>query len=109
MLARGARGNPWIFRRTLEYMGLREPGPPWSLPERVREVYAMILRHTDMQIAGKGSYLGICQMRKHIAWYTTGLPGSSALREAVNRAEDREQLVGVLQDWKERAERMAAG
>ena len=86
MIARGARGNPWIVRGD----GYRPS---------VREIYAMILRHTGMQLEEKGEYLGVCQMRKHISWYTTGLPGSAELRARVNRAGSYDEIKAVLDAW----------
>ena len=86
MIARGARGNPWIFRGD----GYRPS---------VREIYAMILRHTGMQLEEKGEYLGVCQMRKHISWYTTGLPGSAELRARVNSAGSYDEIKAVLDAW----------
>ena len=86
MIARGARGNPWIFRGD----GHRPS---------VHEIYAMILRHAGMQLEEKGEYLGVCQMRKHISWYTTGLPGSAELRARVNRAGSYDEIKAVLDAW----------
>ena len=65
----------------------------------IREVHDMILRHTRMQIAEKGEHLGLCQMRKHIAWYTAGCPGSAKVRARVNEAETEEELTAILDEW----------
>ncbi len=83
MIARGAKGNPWIFSRTLHYLKTKELLPPPS----VEEIREMILRHARLQVEYKGEYLGIREMRKHVAWYTAGLPRSSALRNEINQAE----------------------
>lgn len=83
MIARGAKGNPWIFSRTLHYLETGELLPP---PER-EEIKETLLRHGQLQIEYKGEYLGIREMRKHLAWYTAGLPHSSALRNDVNQVE----------------------
>ena len=84
MVARGAQGNPWIFREISHYLetGERLPRPS------IEEIRQMILRHTQMQIAFRGETAGMREMRKHIAWYTTGLPHSAALRNEVNQIED---------------------
>ena len=66
---------------------------------RETEIYAMILRHAGMQLEEKGEYLGVCQMRKHISWYTTGLPGSAELRARVNRAGSYDEIKAVLDAW----------
>lgn len=101
MIARGARGNPWIFREAAQAMGSADSSAV-SRPS-VREIYDMILRHTDMQIEAKGEHLGLCQMRKHIGWYTVGLPGSAALRAEVNAADSYEKLRGILDSWVKKA------
>ncbi len=92
MIARGAKGNPWIFSRTLHYLETGELLPP---PER-EEIKATLLRHAQLQIEFKGEYLGIREMRKHLAWYTAGLPHSSALRNDVNQTETWEELENLI-------------
>ncbi len=67
MIGRGAQGNPWIFRQILHYM---ETGEEMSKPD-IREVADMILRHARAQIAFKGELMGMREMRKHAAWYTS--------------------------------------
>ena len=99
MVARGARGNPWIFREICAYLetGKIPPRPP------VAEIHDMMLRHTRMEIdamQGRGpSHLAVCRMRKHIAWYTAGLPDSASLRAAVNRARTYEEMKDLLGAW----------
>lgn len=94
MIARGAQGNPWIFRRTLHYLETGEvlPGPT------AREVCEMMLRHVRMQCELKGECLGMKEMRKHIAWYTAGLPHSAALRRSCNHIETVAELEALLQE-----------
>ena len=94
MIARGARGNPWIFSRTIRYLETGEllPGPGR------RELKDMILRHGRLQVQYKGEYAGIREMRKHLAWYTAGLPRSSALRNEVNQVESWEQFQSLVEE-----------
>ena len=94
MIGRGAQGNPWIFSELLEY---ERTG---KMPERpcVEELKQMIYRHARLQIAYKGEYLGIREMRKHVSWYTTGLPNSARLRGAINAVESYEELVKLLEE-----------
>ena len=80
MIARGAKGNPWIFSRTLHYLETGELLPPPSM----EELQNMVLRHAKMSVEHKGEYLGIREMRKHMAWYTAGLPHSAKLRNDIN-------------------------
>ncbi len=92
MIGRGAQGNPWIFRELLEY---EKSG---KLPDRptVQVIRETMLRHARLQIEFKGDYLGIREMRKHVAWYTKGLKGSARLREAINQVESYEELENLL-------------
>lgn len=93
MLARGARGNPWLFHQIKVY---QETGVLEEKPEQ-EEVFQMILRHARMQIAFKGEYLGIREMRKHVAWYTAGYKNSASIRRRVNEVENLRQLEELLQ------------
>ena len=80
MIGRGARGNPWIFKRTAHYL---ETGELLAEPTGA-EIGEMILRHARMQVKMKGEYIGMKEMRKHVAWYTAGLPHSASMRRASN-------------------------
>ena len=57
----------------------------------------MMLRHARMQIDFKGDYLGIREMRKHVAWYTAGYPGSARLRARVNEVTELCELEDLIQ------------
>lgn len=97
MIGRGVQGNPWLFSRTLHYLNTGELFPK---PE-VSEVLEMILRHARLQMAFKGEYSGIREMRKHTAWYMTGYPNASKLRAMVNQVETYEQLEDLLGLYRE--------
>ncbi|MBQ9155639.1 MAG: tRNA dihydrouridine synthase DusB [Eubacterium sp.] len=93
MIGRGARGNPWIFREVKAALSGRPQ------PERpdIHEVRDMLLRQATLGVQYKGEYTAIREMRKHTAWYTTGLPGSSRLRAAVNKVSTLEELKNLLE------------
>lgn len=94
MIGRAARGNPWIFSRTRAYIieGKLLPSPD---KEQIRQ---MILRHARLQVKYKGEYTGMREMRKHVAWYTAGMPHSAKLRREVNRLEHYGQLENLLEN-----------
>ena len=92
MIGRAAQGNPWIFREINHWMRTKEFLPRPS----TEEIVEMILRHARMQVEYKGEYTGIREMRKHVAWYTQGLPHSSSLRREVNQVETYDQLEDLL-------------
>ncbi len=88
MIARGAQGNPWIFAQIRHYFKTGEHLPKPTAEEMVQ----MMLRHAKMQLAFKGDYTGIREIRKHAAWYTAGYPNAARLRSAINEVESYEQL-----------------
>lgn len=92
MIARGAQGNPWIFRQILHYF---ETGEHLAKPS-LEEVTQMILRHARMMLEFKGEYIGIREIRKHAAWYTAGYPNSARLRVAINNVESFDALEELL-------------
>lgn len=93
MIARGARGNPWIFREVSAFL---EHGTVHPRPDS-REIHAMILRHARMLLEYKGEYIGIREMRKHVSWYTTGLPHSARIRKELHLLENLEALETCLE------------
>ena len=95
MIGRRAKGNPWIFKEILHFFETGEEMPRPSL----EEVVAMMLRHGQMMIDFKGEYIGVREMRKHVAWYTFGFPGAAKLREKVNHTETYEDLEELLQNY----------
>lgn len=95
MAARGARGNPWLFRDIIDYL---EKGILHEKPS-LKVMTDMMLRHAEMHIRYKGEYQGIREMRKHVAWYTAGYHGSARMRQAVNEVESYEALKQLLADW----------
>ncbi len=97
MIGRGAKGNPFIFSQMKTYF---EKG---YIPERptLPEMVEVMLRHAQMMIEYKGEYTGIHEMRKHVAWYTTGFPNSSKLRDEVNHVESYEELERLLSIWRD--------
>ena len=88
MIGRAARGNPWIFRDIADYF---EKGIINERPD-TEEVKKMILRHAGLLIKYKGEYTGIREMRKHVAWYTAGMPHSAMIRNKVNQTESLAEL-----------------
>lgn len=94
MIARGAEGNPWIFSQILHYF---QTGEQLKKPD-FTEVTEMLLRHARMQIACKGEYTGMREIRKHAAWYTSGYRNSAKLRGRINEVENYEQLRALFEE-----------
>ena len=95
MVGRGAQGNPWIFKRILHYLKTGELLPEPTAEEKVEKA----LRHSQMLIDYKGEYIGVREMRKHMAWYMKGLPGAAELRGKLNHAETMAQLEELLRGY----------
>ena len=92
MVARGAMGNPWIFRE-LKAMYEGRPVPPRPEPEEIAE---QIKEHLELEIAAKGEYTAVRQMRSHISWYVKGLPGAANIRKIINNAQTADELIRSL-------------
>ena len=98
MIARGAKGNPWIFKRIKEYINT---GIVPNKPD-IEEVVMVVKKHAAMMVDFKGEEMAMREMRKHVAWYTTGYPSSSKLRGRINEIEKYEDLEKLLNEYIER-------
>ena len=87
-IARGAKGNPWLIKRTIHFLETGELLPEPSIEER----RAMIVRHAELMVKYKTERLAIPEMRKHLAWYTAGLTGSAKLRAEMNSINTLDEL-----------------
>ncbi len=93
MIARGAKGNPWIFSQSLHYLKTGQVPPKPG----IKEIREMILRHGKLLAEFKGERTAMQEMRKHIAWYTAGLPHSSALRNEINQIDHLDGMLELLE------------
>lgn len=94
MIGRGAQGNPWIFHEVTEFL---EKGVVPSQPD-MREKEELILRHAELLLQYKGEYTAVREMRKHLAWYTTGMPHSASFRQMINTMESMEELTRSVEE-----------
>ena len=92
MIGRGAQGNPWVFRDVIHFLETGEKLPAPTLLERAEKM----AEHLELLILYKGEYRGIQEARKHMAWYIKGMKGGARLREIINRAETKEDMLGVV-------------
>jgi len=91
MIARGALGNPWIFAQALALLSGENPESP-APKERLR----VALRQLELFTALAGEQTALREMRKHLAWYSKGLPGAAQLRDTINRIEEKEAIFKTL-------------
>ena len=94
MIGRAAEGNPWIFREVVSYL------TDGTIPARPtnREKRELILRHAALQLEYKGEYTGVREMRKHLSWYTVGMPHSAHFRQTINTMEKMDELIRGVYD-----------
>ncbi|MBR1861742.1 MAG: tRNA dihydrouridine synthase DusB [Lachnospiraceae bacterium] len=94
MIGRGAEGNPWIFRQVVHYL---ETGEKLPLPTPA-EKKALAIRHAELMLKYKGEYVAIKEMRKHLAWYTAGMPNSSKFRRKINTMDTMDELLAGVEE-----------
>ncbi len=95
MVGRGALGNPWIFERALRQARTGDPGPAPSAVTRVETA----LRHLRLAVADKGERPAVLEMRHHGSWYIKGLPGASAVRSRLMKAQTEAAMAAVFEEY----------
>lgn len=95
MLARGAMGNPFLFKYIKDYLekGSYTKVTSDQIVDQIREQY-------DLSLKYKNEKLVVNQMRKHVGWYIKGLPGASNIREKVNKLKSKEEIFSLLEEYK---------
>lgn len=94
MIGRAAQGNPWIFRETVQYL---KDGTKLPRPDN-REKKELVLRHAVLLREVKGEYTAVREMRKHLAWYTAGMPHSARFRGMINSMETMDALLDGVEE-----------
>lgn len=96
MVGRGALGNPWIFNRARRLVETGELVPPPTVRERLE----LLLAHMALvEKRSARSVLSFYPMRKHVGWYTKGLPGSSGVRKVLGTTGSWEELRQLVIDF----------
>ena len=95
MVARGAMGNPWIFKQIQQQL----KGEIVTYPT-YEEIIDMCIKHIDLSIYYYGEEKAIREMRKHIIWYIKGIKNSAEVKNAINKAITREAMVLILNNYK---------
>lgn len=98
-IGRAARGNPFIFREIRDRLVTgASDGKAMSTRPTKKELLDTILEHARLQLKYKGEYTGVREMRKHIGWYSAGMPGGARLRGRVNAMETMEDIESVVRE-----------
>ncbi|HWG80588.1 MAG TPA: tRNA dihydrouridine synthase DusB [Stellaceae bacterium] len=95
MVGRGAYGRPWFINQVIHYLKGGEPLPDPPLAYQLDTVLA----HYDAMLEHYGVGVGVRIARKHVAWYSKGLPGSAEFRAAVNRSDDVAQVKALIRGF----------
>ena len=90
-IGRAAQGNPWIFREVLHYL---ETGKELPRPTR-EEIFEVVKQHAALNLQYKGEYTGVREMRKHLSWYSSGIPGGAKMRGRINEMESMDDILRV--------------
>jgi tRNA-dihydrouridine synthase B len=95
MVGRGAYGRPWFLRQVMDFLksGTRLPDPP------LHEQRDMVLEHYDAMLVHYGTQTGLKIARKHVAWYSKGLPGSAEFRTRIMQLDEAEQVRQAVRDF----------
>ncbi|WP_031294920.1 tRNA dihydrouridine synthase DusB [Sphingobium ummariense] len=92
MIGRGAYGRPWLIGQVMHWFATGERLPDPSLEEQ----YGVITEHYRAMLDHYDGLTGVNMARKHIGWYTKGLPGSAEFRNAVNQEPDGARVLDML-------------
>ena len=95
MIGRGAYGKPWLLGQVMHWL---EHGT--SLPDpTIDQQYDLILEHYEAMLSHYGRETGVKMARKHLGWYTKGLPGSAEFRNRVNFIDDASDVIRALREF----------
>ncbi len=95
MIGRGTYGRPWFPGQVAHYLATGERQPDPSLDQQL----AMLLEHFDMMIEHYGAETGCRLARKHVAWYSKGLPGSTEFRSAINHSLEVAEVRRMIHEF----------
>jgi tRNA-dihydrouridine synthase B len=95
MIGRGATGRPWFLRQVMRFLATGEalPDPPLA------EQHGIVQAHYEDMLRHHGRVRGTRHARKHLAWYSRGLPGGAGFRAEVNREDDPERVKAMIRTF----------
>jgi tRNA-dihydrouridine synthase B len=97
MIGRGCYGRPWFIAQVIEWLRHRRRRPDPSLAVQ----YGIVRRHYDAMLSHYGIAVGMRIARKHLGWYSKGLPGSAEFRAAVNQTDEVPRVLELLRAFYE--------
>lgn len=95
MIGRGAYGRPWLLAQVMRWL---DSGQSLADPD-IDAQFAVVLEHYQAMLDHYGNETGVRMARKHLAWYTRGLPGSAAFRNQINFIDNAAEVVRQLNEF----------
>jgi tRNA-dihydrouridine synthase B len=95
MIGRGAYGKPWLLAQVMHWLKTGQQMPDPSLQQQL----GLILEHYTWMLDLYGEDTGVKMARKHLGWYTRGLPGSASFRNMVNFVDDPHEVMRQLSEF----------
>lgn len=95
MIGRGAYGRPWLLGQVMHWLQTGERQADPSLDEQ----HAVLIEHYEAMLSHYGRDVGVRMARKHLGWYTKGLPGSAEFRNRVNFIDDADEVIAALDSF----------
>ncbi len=95
MIGRGAYGRPWLLGQVMHWLKGEGPMAEPALADQLQ----LILEHYEAMLAHYGADTGVKMARKHLGWYTKGLPGSAEFRNRVNFVDDPKEVMRSLGEF----------
>jgi len=95
MVGRGAYGKPWFLKQVIAFLRTGERLPNPSLKDQLHTV----LEHYQAMLSHYGVDTGLKIARKHLGWYSKGLPGSAEFRTRVNQIDEPNAVMALLHEF----------
>ncbi len=95
MIGRGTYGRPWFLQQIIHFLETGEKLPDPSLAEQ----FATVESHYEDMLSHHGSLRGLRMARKHVGWYSKGLPGSAEFRGTINQIDNPDEAKRVIADF----------
>jgi tRNA-dihydrouridine synthase B len=95
MVGRGALGKPWIFKEIEEIL----IGQGVQSPPAIELIKEIVIEHLKLAVADKGEKVALPEMRKHLAWYCKGFPGSAVFRDRINHTKTLEETIKIVEEF----------
>ncbi len=97
MIGRGALGNPWLIKQTVDYLETGSYQQVITNEEKLEQ----LLEHMNRLIELKGEKIALLEMRTHASWYIKGMQGATHVKREVSSIQSRDDLIDIVNQYKE--------